>query len=367
MKSNKIKIFTIGGATFDIFVQAEDQSLITFQTPKASRKWLAFPHGGKVRVKAVLETFGGGATNTAVTFAGMGFETYFVGMIGKEYGEKVLGNLAAHGICSDYVCLTDKDRTGFSNIINTFDGDRTLLYYAGANRFFKAQHLPLEALKTADWIFLSHMADRKSKVPMKLLELLKKYPHIKLAWNPGREQIEEGIEVWKDLLKHTEVLFLNKEEAAQFTGIHYQLAGNKQDDPGKHVCNEKCFLPPYADDSSGALKALIKKGVKVAVITDGRNGVQANDGKKSYFCSVLTNKRVDTLGAGDAYASGFTSALMKGLPLNMALIYGTINAGSVVNHPGAQNGLMTELEMKKAMKKNKIEVKVKNENKKSFK
>lgn len=359
----KPKIFTIGGATFDIFVQAEDQSIISFKTPDTSQKWLAFPHGGKVRVKEVLETFGGGATNTAVTFAGMGFETYFVGKIGKEYGEKVLENLAKRGVHSDYVRLTDEDKTGFSNIINTFDGDRTLLYYAGANRFFKAEDLPLEALKKADWIFLSHMADHKSKVPMKLLKLLKKHPHIKLAWNPGREQIEEGVDIWKELLKHTEVVFLNKEEAAQFTGMPYQLAGNKQDDPSKHVCNEKCFLPPYADDSSAALEVLLKKGVRLAVITDGRNGVQASDGRQNYFCPVTSIKRVDTLGAGDAYASGFTSALIKGLPLNIALIYGTINAGSVVNHPGAQNGLMTEAEMKKAMKKNKIEVKVKSTNK----
>ena len=355
MSQNIKRIFTIGGATFDIFVQAEDQSIITLQTSKTQQKWLAFPHGAKVRVKEILETFGGGATNTAVTFANMGFETFFVGMVGKqEYGERVLANLLSKKVNCDYVKETDRDKTGFSNIINTFDGDRTLLYYAGANRFFSVKDLPLEALKEADWIFLSHMAEKNSKVPLKLLTLLKAHPHLKLAWNPGREQIDQGMDKWASLLRHTEVLFLNKEEATAFTHIPYKLSGDKQDDPG-HVNN---LLPLYADDSSVILKALLKKGVKNVVITDSRNGVQASDGRFNYFCPVITRKRVDTLGAGDAYASGTTSALMKGLPLKTALIYGTINAGSVVNHPGAQNGLLTEKEMEKALKKTKIEVKI---------
>lgn len=353
----KPKIFTLGGATFDIFVQAEDQSIITFETPESKKKWFAFPHGAKVRVKEVLETFGGGAANTAVMFAGMNFETYFVGLIGQEEdGDKVLKNLNLKGVNCRYVKKTSKDRTGFSNIINTFDGDRNLLYYPGANQLFSVKDLPLEALKSADWIYLSHMAKKNSKVPHKILELLKAHPKIKLAWNPGHQQIKQGMEEWAQLLKRTEVLFLNKEEAAEFTHLPYELARNKHEDPRRH--EEISFLPAYADASLRALKALHKKGPKYVVITDGRHGVQASDGKNNYFCPVISQKRVDTLGAGDGFASGTTSALMTGLPLQTALIYGTINAGSVVNQPGAQKGLLGEKEMKKILKKTKIEVKI---------
>lgn len=346
----KPKVFTIGGATFDIFVRAEEQSIMTIETPESRHKWLSFPHGAKVQVKAVHETFGGGATNTAVTFAGMGFEVCFVGMVGEKYGEKVFDNLHVRGVDCTYASQTDQDRTGFSNIINTFDGDRTLLYYAGANRFFSEKELPMEALKQADWIFLSHLAQPKSRIPQRLRSLLASNSRIKLAWNPGHEQIEEGIKKWKTLLKHTEVIFLNKEEASVFTGVPYELAASKQDDPQKRECYD-CLLPPYADDCSGPLKAMVKAGATLAVVTDGRNGAQAFDGKNWYFCPVLSRKRVDTLGAGDAYASGFTSALIQGLPLKTALLYGTINAGGVVNQPGAQNGVMTKKEIEKTLKK----------------
>ncbi len=348
-------IFTIGGATFDIFVKAGDQAVITFEKPVSREKWLAFPHGAKVKVQAVQETYGGGASNAAVTFAGMGLDVHFAGMVGEDYGEKVISNLRAKNVGCEYVLKTSKDRTGFSNIINTFDGDRILLYYAGANRFFGAEHLPLKALKKTDWIFLSHVAQEKSKIPHELRSFLKKNPHIKLAWNPGHEQIEEGIDHWKDLLAHTEVLFLNKEEASRFTRTSYTVARDKKDDPRHNNCSD-CFLPSYADDSTKALKKLVDAGVKHAVITDGRHGVQASNGMHTYFCPVISRKRVDTVGAGDAYASGFTSALVNGLPLKTALVYGTINAGSVVNHPGAQNGLVDRKQMEKAFEENEIEV-----------
>lgn len=354
--SKKLKIFTIGGATFDVFVKADDQNLVTMHTLESKNKYLAFPYGAKVKVQEVLESYGGGGTNTAVTFARMGFDTYFIGKVGEQYGEQVFRNLENSGVNCSLAKQTDKDKTGFSTIINTFDGDRTLLYYAGANRFFTADDLPMKELETADWIFLSHITEENSKIPHKLLKLLKANPNIKLAWNPGHEQIEQGAKVWKDLLAHTEVVFLNKEEASQFTGLPYELAGNKKADPKKHICN-KCFLPPYADNVEAILKNLCDYGVKYAVVTDGRNGSQASDGKDHYFCSVKSHRRVDVLGAGDAFSSGFVSALMKGFALKRALIYGTLNAGSVVNCPGAQNGLLDKDTVKTAYQKNNITVK----------
>ena len=355
--TKKPKIITVGGATFDIFVKAEDQTIMAMMTPDSSSKWLAFPHGAKVKVNEVREAFGGGATNTAVTFARQGLDVCFVGKVGKLYGDRVFENLQKENVDCCYAKQTSRDKTGFSTIINTFDGDRTVLAYPGANRYFTAKDLPLEALAEADWIFLSHLAEMNSKIPDEILKVLKKHPHIKLAWNPGHEQIMQGAKKWKKLLEHTEVLFLNKEEAAEFSRTPYMLAGNKKDDPAQHVCNNKCYLPPYADDCSDILKVLTSFGAKHVVVTDGRNGAQASDGKRQYFCPVRSHRRVDTLGAGDAFASGFTSAMIKNLPLKTALLYGTLNAGNAVMHPGAQNGLLTAEEMEKALEKSNIEVK----------
>jgi sugar/nucleoside kinase (ribokinase family) len=345
---NRAKIFSIGGATFDIFVQPADQKIMTLETPEAREKYLCLEHGGKVQIKQVIETFGGGGTNTSIAFSRMGFDASYVGMIGSEYGDRVIANLLDNGVDTKYVAETKRDKTAFSNIINTFDGDRTVLAYAGANQYFSAKDLPMDELAEADWIFLNHLASDNTDVPAALIKLLKANPKIKLAWNPGHEQLTQGLKKWSNLLAHTEILFVNKHEASLFARMKYTPADSKSDFPNCHIHDVKKFLPPYAADVSGIMLEILKYGVKNVVITDGVKGAQATDGKSVYFCPVTSKSRVDTLGAGDAFASGFTSALVTGKNLKTALIYGSLNAHSVVNTYGAQAGLLTISELNKA-------------------
>lgn len=352
----KTKIFSIGGATFDIFIRAHDHAIMKMKTPTSFQDWICLDYGAKVKIDEVHETFGGGATNTSVAFSRMGFDAYFVGMTGTEYGDRVLDNLKKEGVNIAYAKKTEKDKTAFSAILNTFEGDRTVLAYSGANQYFTAEDLPLKEMAGADWIFLNHLTEEKSRIPQKMIQLLKKNPSIKLAWNPGHEQIKGGLKKWKDLLQHTEILFLNKEEASEFTRIPYRLAGIKQDDPKMHVRIRQSFLPPYADDVIDIMAEFFKFGPKIVVITDGRNGAQVSDGKRLYFCPVVTHKRVDTLGAGDGFASGFTSARILGKDLKTALKYGTLNANSVVSFFGAQTGLLTRKKLEKQLKELDISV-----------
>jgi ribokinase len=50
---------------------------------------------------------------------------------------------------------------------------------------------------------------------------------------------------------------------------------------------------------------------------------------------------VDRTGAGDAFASTFTAAIILGKTPAEALAWGPINSMSVVQHIGAQAGLLT--------------------------
>lgn len=346
--TKQIKIITIGGATFDIFVKANDQAIMRLTTPNKRDEWLCLRYGGKVIVDNVIETFGGGAANTAIAFSRMGFNSSFVGKVGAEYGDKVVKNFKKSGVNTNFVKTTTKDKTAFSTIINTFDGDRTVLGYSGANKYFNYKDLPLNELKDADWFFLNHLTEENSKIPGEILKILNKNPNIKLAWNPGHEQLVQGISKWKKLLNRTEILFLNKEEAALFSKTPYMLAGIKKDDPECHIHVARNFLPPYADDVSAIMLKFFKTGVKNVVITDGKNGSQASDGDRIFFSPVFSHKRIDTLGAGDAFSSGFTSSVILGKSLKDSLIYGTLNANSVINHFGAQDGLLTKSELREA-------------------
>jgi ribokinase len=54
---------------------------------------------------------------------------------------------------------------------------------------------------------------------------------------------------------------------------------------------------------------------------------------------------VDRTGAGDAFASTLTAALVKGMSLEDALRWAPINSMSVVQEVGAQAGLLKEKQL----------------------
>ena len=60
---------------------------------------------------------------------------------------------------------------------------------------------------------------------------------------------------------------------------------------------------------------------------------------------------MEKTGAGDAYASGLISALVSGESFEEAMVWGALNASSVIGKTGAQNGLLTKTELVELRKK----------------
>jgi sugar/nucleoside kinase (ribokinase family) len=58
---------------------------------------------------------------------------------------------------------------------------------------------------------------------------------------------------------------------------------------------------------------------------------------------------IDRTGAGDATTSTFVAALALGLPISEALLWGLVNAMSVVQYIGAQEGLLTRETLLKSL------------------
>ena len=92
-------------------------------------------------------------------------------------------------------------------------------------------------------------------------------------------------------------------------------------------------------------------GAKIVIITDGKNGVYAYDGKKYYRCPEFPAKVVSTLGAGDALSSTFTAALeYTNWNIEKSLMLASVNAASVVSHFGAQEGFLKFEDMERKLK-----------------
>ncbi len=328
LRAHRAQTLSIGGATYDLFLTMKknltaDHSAINLQI------------GHKLGVDAVIETCGGGASNTSVAFARLGLNAAFCGVLGSDqWGERLLGAMQKEGVNTAPATIVDDETSSFSIILSLASGERTILHAPGVSEHLQDMTLDLEAVKSANVVYLNHLHETSCMIEDDVTKAILARPDIHLTWNPGGCQIDAGMDA-KDkaeLLKATDLLLLNKEEAFEFTKTK--------------------TIPD-------ALKKLIAAGAKNVCITDGKHGVTASDGKHTYHCPVLADtKVVDTTGAGDAFGAAATWALLRGESLQKALICGTLSAASVVGAIGAQAGLLTENQMQEKVSTTALEVRI---------
>ncbi|HRH93045.1 MAG TPA: carbohydrate kinase family protein [Candidatus Peribacteria bacterium] len=312
------RTLSIGGATYDVFLKmdAEHETLVN------GKKMVQLPVGHKVKVKEVVESCGGGANNTAVGLARLGCNAAFCGVVGDDqWGQRMLENFKREGVDVSSVTEVEHESTSFSIVLSMASRDRTILYTPGVNEHLHDVTFDREAIRRSDAVFLNHLSETACTIEDDLIASLQGDPHIHLTWNPGGCQIDAGMRARDKaaLLKLTDLLILNKEEAEAFT-----KQANVQD----------------------ALAALLDAGAKNVCITDGPNGTYAGDGTHCYHCPIRKDVKVfDSTGAGDAFGTGATWALLTGRSLPTALVAGTLNAASVIQVLGAQAGQLKETEM----------------------
>jgi ribokinase len=101
------------------------------------------------------------------------------------------------------------------------------------------------------------------------------------------------------------------------------------------------------------IKELLEKmralGPHIALITDGPNGAYVSDGTETLIVPMYPDPKppANRTGAGDAMTATFVVARALGLTLREALAWGPVNSMSVVQHVGAQKGLLTREALEK--------------------
>jgi fructokinase len=107
----------------------------------------------------------------------------------------------------------------------------------------------------------------------------------------------------------------------------------------------------YSTEALNSEKFLAEKlnglGAKIVALTDGARGAWGFDGEEFLRVEVKKEKIADTLGAGDAFASGFVAAQLKDKGLAECLYWGIANSSSVIKSYGGVAGLLRENEIKK--------------------
>lgn len=328
--SNKTQVITIGSATEDLIVLTNEGRIIAGKS-STCEKLLAFEYGAKIPVGRIQSSPGGAGANVATGLARLGVNVQAnVAVGGDEIGEHLKKHLEKSGVGTD-LCQKVNELTSDRSVIlvEPLDRDRTIFYSREAGKKLKLKDI--SKWKT-EWVFVSSLAQGWENKLGQILKL-RKEKAVKVAWNPGQTQIRSGIKFLSPLLRETSVLFLNWDEALEL------------------ALSDKEFFSAHGRKTPTkrtVLKFLQEIGSGVVVITLGRKGSLATDGYYYFKAPVISPKRVELTGAGDAYASGFLASwISEPGNLKKAVSWGMTNSGSTVLYFGAEKGLLTSAQMKR--------------------
>ena len=326
------EIITIGSATTDVFVECDDATVVTVSGIDKKSQFMSYPYGSKIEISNFDTQIGGGGVNTATNFANLGFSTSAIFKIGDDiYSQGILSFFKDKKVDLSNIIQDKQDHTGFSIILTSFEGDRTVLAHRGANAHIKKSEVNFEAIKNAKLLYIAPLNGDSNKVLDDIVKFSKEND-TKICFNAGTTGIKKGFDYLKGILSLADIVVLNKEEATMATGIQIRP------DTSENKYSKEIIHP----DLKTMFKKLKVSDYQIIVITDGGKGAYAYNGKSYFYCPCFDGPVVSTLGAGDAFASTFCAYLVKnGMDIPGALKAGSINSGGVVSKFGATQGLLT--------------------------
>ncbi|OGY37924.1 MAG: hypothetical protein A3E36_02560 [Candidatus Andersenbacteria bacterium RIFCSPHIGHO2_12_FULL_45_11b] len=302
-------VIAVGDTTEDIFLGMHDASL-QCDIDGANCK-LCLDYADKIAVESKVDISAvGNAANHAIGIARLGLSSGLYTIVGKDdEGEKTKTILEQNGVDSSFVVFDEEHGTNLSIVIN-FRTERTILVYHEPRTY------QLPDVSPAKWMYLTSASGNGVKdLHAQTVQFLDAHPETKLAFNPGTHQIHLGKEELLPVLTKTNLLFVNREEAAQVLEIETR-------------------------DIKTLASGFHQLGIATVIITDGPDGAYASDGRNIYFLAIYPEPVVERTGAGDAFGSGVLGALIHGKSIVDAMQWGNANSTSVVQYIGAREGLL---------------------------
>lgn len=366
-----MNILTIGGATQDVFLHYEGTDFMTITKKNAIANYMLFQSGEKKEIDIVNYDTGGGATNAAVSFARLGFNAACFCSTGNDQASSAIhAKLNQEGVNTEFIYTNQTVPSGQSFIINSQNGEATIFAYRGANSSLPANQIPTDYIKTCKQLYITSLSNESANILPQITQLAKQY-NVPVAINPGISQLAHGTKILKESLSNIDILILNSAEAQIFMLALVQsdntykdsLESCDQNNPtGINLDNNQAYLlcgPLAYEDRFFSIrqffKEVLRMGPRIVVVTNGCNGVYAASEQQVIFCPSAKIPVSNTVGAGDAFGSCFVASLLLGLSIEDAVINGNINSASVLQHPGAKTGLLTQAQLqnqKKAFDRN---------------
>ena len=314
------QFIAIGDIVTDAFIKIKEATV--HYDDAGEHGTITMKYGDKIPYDSVeVVRAVGNSSNAAVSAARLGIDSALVANLGDDTnGKECVAALEANKVNIKYLKIHPGKETNYHYVL-WYENDRTILV--------KHQEYDYQFPDIAEpnWLYLSSLGEKTLEYHDQIAKYLKNHPGVSLAFQPGTFQMKWGVDKLKDIYSRTNIFFCNVEEAERILEI--KTLGIKE-----------------------LLKRVHKLGPKIVVITDGPKGAYAYNGDNMWFIPAYPDQKpaFERTGAGDAFASTTVAALALGKDLQTSLLWGAVNAMSVVQHVGAQKGLLNQEQIEAYMK-----------------
>jgi len=266
---------------------------------------------------------GGKGANQAVTCSQLKSDVSFIGCVGDDiFGQRLLEELEAHHIETQYIKTIQDEATGIAGIIVNH-GDNRIIINSGANKhlhFKQVKDILSKEAKQGD-VFLTQL-----EIPLETVKESLAYAKklgLKTILNPAPAK-----SLPKEIYQYIDIIIPNEVEAEMLSGVQ---------------TNDSAFNHKVID-------FFLDKGIKDVVITKGNQG--SIYGSQSVYKSFGTYdvKPVDSTGAGDAFVATIACQLAKGKKVEDSIAYASAVSAMVVSKMGAQASIPSLSDVKDFMK-----------------
>lgn len=314
-----MEILVIGTSVIDLFLNVDrDHTHVTEKT-------VSFTLGDKVPTQIDKLAIGGNGANVAVGLARLALPSVLYTYFGDDIlSQELRQSITQEGV--ELVASSGKQEYSPLHLIFNFEKDRIIFsdYKIKQYEFAYEKSPP-------NYVYLTSIGTHWENAYTQALTYMQTN-QIPYAFSPGSRQLEDMGEIFTNALTHASILFINKEEAV-------------------HILEK---LGKSADNMQNILLTLQSFGPKVVSVTDGAQGAYCADETKTvYHIKAFNNNKliIQKTGAGDAYATGFFASYLLKNPLVECMRWGALNAHAVMEHLGAQEGLMTKKQIEEELKK----------------
>ena len=255
-------VITIGSATMDVFVESDDANIVSVCKKDKKTEFMSYPYGAKLEITDFDSQVGGGGVNTAVNFANLGLKTGAIFKVGHDiYSKGIFKSFENKTVDLSNVIQRDDVSTGFSIILTSFEGDRTVLAHRGANALIQKSEINFDAIKNSKLLYIAPLNGDSNKVLDDIVNFAKENGTF-VCFNAGTTSIKKGFNYLKKIIETAQIVVMNKDEASMATGI--QIRPDTRDEKFSDM-----LIHP---DLEAMFKKLKVCDYQVIVITDGGNG-----------------------------------------------------------------------------------------------